>query len=390
MSRAPLALWFLLGTLGVSLVAAGVANDLDRAELPIESPRSAAVDRLQISTVYLFCFEASEAVTVCSLSPTIAAEPASFEEWVPKIEFLKQPQLMKAPAPQPPLAPVPVAKAKPTLDKPTAAKAAAKAPAAVAAPVAKAPAPKVAVTVKTPVAAKAPIAAVPAKKVAKSVQPVGKIPAQKASPASGPDAVSAKPAKVVAKKVPANVKSAPAVENRQLAALIRGLNLAKPAAPAVIEVKPIPQGYVAVGPNRILVKLPAIQAKLELSALNSRIPQYGTDGRLMLYQAFGTAPIRSVKASQLPWRVASLWSSERRAVWSRVLGAISLAAERFAEVVTLPTIVAEVAAWGEQAFHDGLYRVTVRVRHNIWLAMVPQVQKFSPIRSAGRPKTGKL
>lgn len=401
MSRAPLALWLLLGTLGMSLVALGVANDLDRAS----DPRLMARDDRDVQKLHRFHFAPSEAVTIRAVSLSQPAAQVSFEEVI-------------SPAKSSTISPAKAAAKSQTTTLPTI-------PKLVQTPIVESePQPlHGAVMLMPSFVNPTKVAAAAERKKSDAVKPAAKKPAAAAtSKAKQPVAAAKeKPKQPVAAttpkaKKPELAKPQPAVTSKSPIVLYpaepldvinryelkRIMRRALPGDQTPIErhlefygkqgnekfaAVRIPVGEVSIGPNRVAAKVTIVRRDRDLR-FDAFAPA-AMDGRLILFQ--GVSTLYRLQEGQANEQAATRKQEGRpTAVQKRLLEFIDGAEQRIGDLVRTTGLLGQFAEWLNRRCDESFYQLSVRVRNELWQGIAPATTSLPTIRSAGRPNGGKL
>lgn len=146
----------------------------------------------------------------------------------------------------------------------------------------------------------------------------------------------------------------------------------------------VPQGYVAVGPDRNLVAVNFRSDAFTGTLLWTGSLHYGGNARQTLGSTVVTTTPIAQAEQPLPWDKLVLWSSDRRAWVARcgrwTAGILQAVAGALESVGT----AGNCAAWLDRQVGRSWDRLVTQVKRDLWLVTVPDLA--IPMRSAELPQ----
>lgn len=144
----------------------------------------------------------------------------------------------------------------------------------------------------------------------------------------------------------------------------------------------IPFGHVMIGGRLVGLEHRGINDGSRF-AWTGRL-HYGADPRQTLQPVDSLAASIAAKTAALPWAMPRLWSEDRRAMIAAASDALRGAGEGTLAVVNQVGLVIPVASWANHQFNAGLELVTLQVKRQAWLALIPTPTRAAPVQSAQR------
>jgi hypothetical protein len=147
----------------------------------------------------------------------------------------------------------------------------------------------------------------------------------------------------------------------------------------------VPPGYVAVGPNRKLVKL-NVQAKpsIDVSFWTAGL-HYNQNGlQAGLSTSPPTASVYTPANLRMPWDLPRLWSNDAKLAVRQLGRVLSRIAARISQTLDDSAAVIDSLTWTSRQADRLWYDLTMHVRHDLWLAWIPAGERSLPIQSAER------